>query len=303
MISDWLAQTMLPWILAAVMLAMGLSLEVEDFRQVARYPARLALGLALQMLALPVLAWIVVLVFQLSPPAAAGLLLVSLVPGGATSNLFAYLARGDLALSVCLTAITAMLVPFTLPLIMALNLRLLGLSAVEFSLPYWSVVGQLVLVTIVPALAGMGLRRMLGPARAGMLLPAVRRLTTVAMTAIVLALFAAYFHRLPAIVSLETAAVLALCSLAMLVGDRVARRAGLPEASVRSITVEVGVQNAGVAMMVAFAILGNPSLGIVPLLYGLLMNLPVFGWVLAQAWRARAEERKPAGHLVREGSD
>lgn len=289
MTADWLAQAVLPWILAAVMLAMGLSLEMENFRRVARHPGGLVLGLALQMLALPLLSWAVVLVLPLPPLAAAGLLLVALVPGGATSNLFTYLARGDLALSVCLTAVTAMLVPFTLPLIMEWNFRLLAMTAAEFTLPYWSVVGQLVLVTLVPALAGMGIRKALGGPRADRLLPVIRRLTGIAMVAIVLALFAAYFDRLPAIASLETAAVISLCSLAMLVGDRVARRAGLPTASVRSITVEVGVQNAGVAMLVAFVILQNPGLGIVPLLYGLMMNVPVFVWLLWQAWRARSQ--------------
>src|SRR6056297_3354659 len=162
MIADWLGQTMLPWILAAVMLAMGLSLEIDNFRQVARHPGRLALGVLLQMLVLPLLSWAVVLLLPLPPMAAAGLLLVALVPGGATSNLFTYLARGDLALSVCLTAIAAMLVPFTLPLIMALNFHLLALPANEFSLPYWRVVGQLVLVTLVPAVAGMAIRRAVG---------------------------------------------------------------------------------------------------------------------------------------------
>lgn len=294
MTADWLAQTLLPWILAAVMLAMGLSLEVENFRRVARFPGRLALGLALQMLALPLLAWAVVLVLPLSPLAAAGLLLVALVPGGATSNLFTYLARGDLALSVCLTAITAMLVPFTLPLIMEWNFRLLGLTAIGFTLPYWSVVGQLVLVTLVPTLIGMGVRGALGSARADSMSPAVRRLTGIAMIGIVLALLAAYFDRLPPVVSTETAAVLGLCMLAMLIGDRAARRARLPEASVRSITVEVGVQNAGVAMMVAFAVLHNPALGIVPLLYGLLMNAPAFAWVFWQTWRMRLDRRETA---------
>ncbi|HKL51998.1 MAG TPA: bile acid:sodium symporter family protein [Wenzhouxiangellaceae bacterium] len=288
MTADWLAQSMLPWILAAVMLAMGLSLEAGNFRRVARHPGRLILGLALQMLALPLLSWAVVLVLPLSPLAAAGLLLVALVPGGATSNLFTYLVRGDLALSVCLTAVTAMLVPFTLPLIMALNFRLLGLSAAEFSLPYWTVVGQLVLVTLAPALAGMGVRRLLGSRHADALLPAIRRLTGIAMISIVLALFAAYFDRLPAFASLETVAVLVLCCMAMLLGDRVARRAGLPDASVRSVTVEVGVQNAGVAMMVAFAILENPVLGVVPLLYGLMMNVPAFGWVFWHVRRIRS---------------
>lgn len=292
MTADWLAQTILPWILAAVMLAMGLSLESDNFRRVARHPGHLALGLALQMLALPLLSWAVVLVLPLPPFATAGLLLVALVPGGATSNLFTYLARGDLALSVCLTAITAMLVPFTLPLIMGWNFHLLGMTAAEFTLPYWSVVGQLVLVTLVPVLGGMSLRKALGTPRADRLLPAVRRLTGVAMVAMVLALFAAYFDRLPAVVSMETAAVISLCSLAMLVGGRAARRAGLPTASVRSITVEVGVQNAGVAMMVAFAILQNPGLGIMPLLYGLFMNVPAFAWIAWQSWRTRLNTRE-----------
>jgi len=303
MIADWLAQTMLPWILAAVMLAMGLSLEIDNFRRVGRHPGRLALGLVLQMLALPVLSWAVVLLLPLPPVAAAGLLLVALVPGGATSNLFTYLARGDLALSVCLTAITAMLVPFTLPLIMALNFDLLGLSAAEFTLPYWHVVGQLVMVTLAPAVTGMGIRRVLGPGRADALLPALRRLTGVAMITIVVALFAAYFDRLPAVLSLETASVLSLCSLAMLLGTYVSRRVGLPEASVRSITVEVGVQNAGVAMMVAFAILNNPALGIVPLLYGLMMNVPAFAWLFRQTWRTRADGGECPSVAVRDSAE
>ncbi|MBL39185.1 MAG: Na(+)-dependent transporter [Xanthomonadales bacterium] len=303
MTADWLAQSMLPWVLAAVMLAMGLSLETGNFRRVARHPGRMALGLGLQMLVLPLLSWAVVLIVPLSPAAAAGLLLVALVPGGATSNLFTYLARGDLALSVCLTAVTAMLVPFTLPLIMMLNFRLLGLPASEFTLPYWTVVGQLMLVTLVPALAGMCIRRALGPGRADPLLPTVRRLTGIAMIAIVLALFTAYFDRLPAFASLETVAVLLLCSTAMLLGDRVARRAGFPEASVRSITVEVGVQNAGVAMMVAFAILENPVLGIVPLLYGLMMNVPAFAWVLQKTRRTCTVPGEHASAVARESID
>ncbi|MFO7763423.1 MAG: bile acid:sodium symporter [Wenzhouxiangellaceae bacterium] len=291
MTADWLAQAVLPWILAAVMLAMGLGLEADNFARVARHPGRLALGLALQMLVLPLLSWAVVLVLPLPPLAAAGLLLVALVPGGATSNLFSYLARGDLALSVCLTAMTAMLVPFTLPLIMGWNFSLLGMTTAEFSLPYWSVVGQLGLVTLIPVLGGMAVRKALGPSRADRLSPAIRRLTGSAMIAIVLALFAAYFDRLPSLASLETFAVIALCSLAMLLGGRVARLAGLPAASARSITVEVGVQNAGVAMMVAFAILQNPALGVVPLLYGLMMNVPAFAWVFWQVWRLGPDRR------------
>ncbi len=284
---EWLAQVILPWVLAGVMLALGMSLTGEDFRRIWKHPRRVVLGLAMQMLALPLLAWVLVLLLPLSPMAAAGLLLVSLVPGGATSNMFSYLVQGDLALSVSLTAIAALLVPFTLPLVMGWNFQLLGLAAQGFALSYWQTVGQLLLVTLVPALAGMLLRRMSREATISDWLPRVRLFTGVAMVGIVVTLFLAYHNRLPALISIETLAVLMLCMLAMLLGHRVSRRLGLPLDSVRAITVEVGVQNAGVAMMVAFAIMQLPQLGLVPLLYGLLMNVPVFLWVFFCLWRDR----------------
>lgn len=290
--AQWLSQAVLPWVLAGVMLAMGLSLTWADFQRVAYHPRRVFVGLGLQILALPILAWIVVLTLPLlgiplSPIAMAGVLLVALVPGGATSNLFSYLVQGDLALSMTLTALTAMLIPFTLPVLMALNFHFLGMTAAEIQLPYWSTVGQLLLVTVLPALLGMWLRRRLPASTVQVWLPRVRLLTGIAMVSMVLALFVAYYSRLPALWSPETLAVLLLCILGMLVGDRVARAIRLPQDSVRTITVEVGVQNAGVAMMVAFAILQMPPLGLVPLLYGLMMNVPVFLWVFFLWWRDR----------------
>lgn len=287
MAAEWLAQVALPWVLASVMLAMGLSLTREDFLRVVKYPSRVALGLGLQILALPLLAWVLVLLLPLPPMAAAGLLLVALVPGGATSNMFSYLVQGDLALSVSLTAIAAMLAPFTLPLIMGWNFQLLGLAAEGFSLPYWSTVGQLLLVTVIPVMLGMGLRRMLGDGTVQAWLPLVKLFTGIAMVTIVLALFLAYHERLPALVSLETLAVLLLCMSAMAMGYQASKQLRMPRATTRAITVEVGVQNAGVAMMVAFAILQLPALGLVPLLYGLLMNVPVFLWVFFCLWRDR----------------
>lgn len=287
MLAEWLAQVALPWVLAGVMLAMGLSLTREDFLRVARFPGRLALGLSLQLLALPLLAWIVVLLLPLPPLAAAGLLLVSLVPGGATSNLFSYLVQGDLALSVTLTAVAALLIPFTLPLIMGLNFQWLGLTAEGFTLPYWSTVLQLVLVTLLPAALGMWLRSFLAPDSLRVWLPRIKFFTGVAMVGIVLSLFLAYHTRLPALFSVETVAVLMLCMSAMLLGSLAGRHFRLPDPSIRSITVEIGVQNAGIAMLVAFAILQWPALGLVPLLYGLMMNVPVFLWVFFLLWRDR----------------
>ncbi|MGM0983005.1 MAG: bile acid:sodium symporter family protein [Pseudomonadota bacterium] len=287
MSTAWLSQVALPWVLASVMMAMGLSLIGADFARTWHHPRRVMLGIALQMLALPLLAWGLVLVLPLPPLAAAGLLLVSLVPGGATSNMFSYLVQGDLALSVTLTAIAAVMAPFTLPLVMGWNLELLGLTTGGLALPYWHTVGQLLLVTLLPVLAGMLLRRALPATWHERILPGVKGFTGVAMVSVVVALFVSHAERLPALISIETLAVLLLCLLSMLLGHRVARRLGLPHASVRAITVEVGVQNAGVAMMVAFVLLQQPAIGLVPLLYGLLMNVPAFVWMFACLWRDR----------------
>jgi bile acid:Na+ symporter, BASS family len=287
MSAEGLSQVVLPWVLASVMMAMGLSLSGADFARTWRHPRRVLLGTGLQMLALPLLAWALVLLLPLPPLAAAGLLLVALVPGGATSNMFSYLVQGDLALSVTLTAIAALLAPFTLPLVMGWNLEWLGLATLGFSLPYWHTVGQLLLVTLLPVLAGMLLRRTLPARWLEVVLPGVKGFTGMAMIAVVVALFVTHAGRLPALVSLETLAVLLLCLSSMTLGHGVARRLRLPHDSVRAITVEVGVQNAGVAMMVAFVLLQQPAIGLVPLLYGLLMNLPVGLWLFACLWRDR----------------
>jgi BASS family bile acid:Na+ symporter len=287
MSAAWLSQVALPWVLASVMMAMGLSLTVADFARTWHHPRRVLLGTGLQMLGLPLLAWMLVLLLPLPPLASAGLLLVSLVPGGATSNMFSYLVQGDLALSVTLTAVAAVLAPFTLPLIMGWNLELLGLSDGGLMLPYWHTVGQLLLVTLLPVLAGMLLRRTLPAYLLLTVLPGVKVFTGIAMVSVVVALFVSHAERLPAWISLETLAVLLLCLLSMLLGHGVARRLQLPHDSVRAITVEVGVQNAGVAMMVAFVVLQQPAIGLVPLLYGLLMNVPVFLWMFACLWRDR----------------
>ncbi|WP_404471814.1 bile acid:sodium symporter family protein [Vreelandella venusta] len=293
MLSEWLSHVLLPWVLAGVMMTMGLNLTSHDFIHTFRHPGRLLLGTSLQILALPLLAWGIVAVLPLSPLAAAGLLLVSLVPGGATSNMFSYLVQGDLALSVSLTAIAAVLAPFTLPLMMGWNLELLDLSTAGLSLPYWPTVGKLLLVTLVPVLAGMLLRCVLKETLLDWLLPKIKILTGVAMIGVVIALIVSHAQRLPPLLSVETLSVLLLCVLSMTLGHQVARRLRLPHASTRAITVEVGVQNAGVAMMVAFALLQQPGIGLVPLLYGLLMNVPVFLWMFACLWRDRQRTASP----------
>jgi BASS family bile acid:Na+ symporter len=283
----FVSQALLPIVLAFVMLGMGLALGPRDFARVAAAPREALLGLGLQLLMLPLLALALTVALPLAPMAAAGLVLVSLCPGGATSNLFSYLARGDLALSVTLTAVVSLLAPFSLPLLFLAWVQLAGVDLPSFQMSLGPAIGQLAVVTFVPVALGMGFRRW-QPERADAAQPWVKRLSTAAMVGTVLALMVVHREAMWAHVGVNAVAVLLLSTGSLALGHGVGAAVGLADAQRRTIAIEVGVQNAGTAMMVALSILDVPALSEVPLLYGLLMNLPAFayvGWAVAGAPR------------------
>jgi|AntRauTorckE6833_2_1112554.scaffolds.fasta_scaffold22907_2 BASS family bile acid:Na+ symporter len=281
-------QVLLPMILALVMLGIGMALQPADFRRILLKPKASILGLFLQLLFLPCLALLLVGLLPLSPLAAAGLFLVSLCPGGATSNLFSLIARGDAALSVTLTGVTSLLTPLTLPLLFLAYLQMNPLDSGHFQLPLWPAIQQLAMVTLIPVTLGM-LIRFWFPAWALRFQPGLRRLSTLAMLLIVISLLATHLHLLERILSTEGLAILLLSASAILGGYWIARKAGLNEREQRTLGLEVGVQNAGTAIMVALSILHEPALALVPLMYGILMNLPAFTFV---AWLNRKNQQE-----------
>lgn len=286
--SLFVSQILLPVVLAAIMLAMGLGLSVKDFQRIILQPRAVLLGLLLQIAFLPLLALAIITLVPLSPMAAAGLFLVSLCPGGATSNLFSFLARGDIALSVTLTGLTSLLSPIVLPLAFYSYLAVTADSATTFAVPLITLMKQLALVTLVPVSTGMIIRRM-APSWSNSVQPIVRRIATGAMIAIVFALMATNLNVVQALFSLNSLAVLLLATGSLIIAFGIAARANLSQQQRRTIAIEVGVQNAGTAMMVALAILHTPELAFVPLMYGLFMNLPAFGFL---AWLAKKDARQ-----------
>ena len=114
--ADILSQVVLPLALFVIMMGMGLSLKVGDFTAVAQKPKAILLGVGAQLLLLPVLALVLVSIFELPPYVAVGFFIIALCPSGTTSNLFTYLAKGDVALSVSLTALISLITPFTIPI-------------------------------------------------------------------------------------------------------------------------------------------------------------------------------------------
>jgi len=283
-----LSQVALPIVLAFIMFAMGLGLKPQHFRALLKTPQILLLGLLAQMALLPSLALILIIALGLEGATAAGLFLLSLCPGGATSNLFSYLARGNVALSIALTAITSLLVPFTLPLMFGSFLDANGDGTAEVGFPVLVTIKQLLVVTAVPVLLGMALRHFF-PLAMSKAEPACKMLATVSMIVLVVLLIATNLPLMLQALSMGGLAVLLLSGLAILFGWSLSNQFGGSRADSRTIAIEAGIQNAGTAILVALAFLHQPELAAIPLMYGLLMNLPGFGFI---AWVRMFDKRE-----------
>lgn len=165
----------LPLALAIIMLGMGLSLQIEDFKRITKYPKAVSIGSATQLILLPIMGFLVAKVVPMQPEIAVGLVILSLCPGGPSSNMITYLAQGDVALSVTLTVVSSMVTIFTIPIFANLALQhFLGQTA-AIALPIGSTMLQIFLITIVPIGLGMYIKRIF-PATALRLEKATNRL-------------------------------------------------------------------------------------------------------------------------------
>ncbi|MDX2306354.1 MAG: bile acid:sodium symporter family protein [Microscillaceae bacterium] len=150
----------LPIVLSLVMLGLGLSLTMQDFKNIFIQPIGLITGLCCQMIVLPTIALVLAQVSGLSPELQVGIVLVAACPGGAISNLINYMLGANLALSVSMTAVNSFLVIFTIPTIMEVTLWYFLGDQGERSihLPFWSTILQILLITVIPCLVGIYIR-------------------------------------------------------------------------------------------------------------------------------------------------
>ena len=263
----------LPLCLAILMLSVGSGLEPAHFRPMLARPRIALIALLAQLSLPPALAWLLIITLGLTPMQATGLVLIAAAPGGATSNLFTHLARGDVALSVAMTASMSLLAPVWMPWFVQLQLGWLG-STASFKLPWLQAVMQLVLITALPLALGMLWRR-LGKHWLERHEQALKKFSLLTLLSMIAALLWNNSSAMGAsITATHATLVLVLASLTLLGGYALARLLRLDSRQARCISFETGVQNAGVAMFVAFSQLQLPQAGLMALLYGLLMNIP-----------------------------
>jgi BASS family bile acid:Na+ symporter len=288
-----LTAVFLPVALGIIMLGLGLSLTIADFKRVVTVPKAVLVGLVCQMLILPVACYFIAKAFGLSPPYAVGLMLLAASPGGATANLFSHLARGDVALNITLTAVNSVLSLFTLPFIV--NFALAAFMGEGKAIPLqFSKVIQVFAIVLVPVGIGM-LVHAKSPATAKKLEKPVRIMSAVFLVLIVLASLAKERANIVPMFKEVGLAALAFNLASMAVGYCVPLLVRLPKRQAVAIGMEIGIHNGTLAIAIASSplLLNDPKMAIPPAIYSLIMffTAAAFGTFVARGMDA---EPKPA---------
>ncbi|MDE0290920.1 MAG: bile acid:sodium symporter family protein [Candidatus Dadabacteria bacterium] len=263
--------------LAVIMFAMGITLKTDDFRRVFSRPLEILTGVFAQYAVMPLLGFLLVFAFGTPPLVAAGVVLVGSCPGGTASNVITYLARGDLALSVTLTSVSTLLCPFFLPALMYVY------AGRWIDVPVADLFISALQIVLLPVLLGVVLRKLLGRKSEAVLpfLPSVSCLVIAFVVGIVVALNAESIKTIGAMVFLI---VIIHNALGLTCGYFIAKAMGFGESSARAISVEVGMQNSGLAVALSQLHFGYLS-ALPAALFSIWHNIS--GAVIAWLWRSK----------------
>lgn len=268
--ADLLTSVILPAALFLIMFGMGLSLKLADFKKVATAPKAVAIGLVGQMVLLPLVAFILAIVLALPPEIAVGLMIIALAPGGATSNMFTYLSKGDVSLSISLTAVVSLIAPFSIPILTALSMTYFMGQGTEFAMPIGKTIMQLLVITVLPVALGMWAFSRWPNAAAK--IEAFFKWFSIAFLFLIIALITLkHSANLGTFFAQAGLATLILNGVVLILGYQLAVRAGLNQAQSITIGYEVGIQNGTLALVVAGTLIGNSTMMIPAVTYALLM--------------------------------
>ncbi len=267
-------------LLGLVMFAMGLTLSVSDFRLVFRQPGLVLIGLCLQYMLMPFIAWLIATLLSLPLPMTLGLILIGSCPGGTASNVICYLARGNVALSITLTFVSTILAVIMTPL--------LTYTYVDKSIdvPVLMMAKSLLLIILLPVTMGVLVNHFfhsrLKPVR--VLLPALSMLCVILIIGVIVARNQAYLPQLSLLVAF---AVVLHNVIGLLSGYWLARLLTDDIQSAKTIAIEVGMQNSGLGLVLA-----NQYFSAAAALPGVLFSIwhNISGVILAGHWSRRRSE-------------
>tara|TARA_R110000868_G_scaffold118569_4_gene314425 strand:+ start:5850 stop:6731 length:882 start_codon:yes stop_codon:yes gene_type:complete len=265
-----LTQVFLPLALAIIMFSMGLGLTTNDFKQVVLKPKAFALGLFCQFITLPLIAFAVVQFFGITGELAVGLMIISVCPGGVTSNVYAKLSNGDVALSIALTAVTSLASVITIPLIINWSLSYYMGAESTTELPIFKSIAGIFLITSVPVLTGLMLNHK-RPNLAKSLEAVLSKLAVFLFVLIVVAAIVKERENFLPYMQISGSATLLLNILTMATALIFSLFLSIPKTQVKTIVLECGIQNGTLAIMIAATFLQNKAMTIPGAIYSLQM--------------------------------
>lgn len=279
---DSLITVFLPLALAIIMFSLGLGLTVEDFRRVVTRPKAFAIGASTQLILIPLVAYVLTILFRLPPELAVGMMILALCPGGVTANLLTKLAGGEVALSISLTGIISLVAVFTVPVLVAFFAgHFMGLDAPAIDVTALGV--SMFLITLVPVLIGLAIRSFAQGA-ALRLDAIVSRVAVVLFVVVVVGALAANWSLFLANLTVLAPALIILNVVLLAAGIFFARLFGLTMPEGKAIALETGVQNATLGITVGSLIVEQasalPPFSLPSAVYGITMYIVSIPFVL-----------------------
>jgi len=251
-VCDWVKGSAATWVLSVIMLSMGMTLSANDFKVLAQRPWQIALGTLAQFSIMPIVAWGIIRIFSLDPALATGLLIVGCCPGGVSSNVMSYLAKGDVAFSVGMTTVNTLLSPVFTPLL------LLWFSGKDIDVDAWGIFYSIVQIVLVPVIIGVVLNILFGRTKA--YIETVKCMPAVSVVGLALIVGGIMCHqgvmfmnsdKPGSVILLMCGAVMLHNALGYLFGYLLAKFTRMDTAKCRTLSIEVGCQNAGMGTQLA----------------------------------------------------
>ena len=260
----------LPLALAFIMFVLGLGLTGSDFLRVLKQPRDFFVGAFSQIILLPVIGFILIKLWPISPELAIGVMIIAAAPGGVTSNLLTSFAKGDVALSISLTAIISLLSVITVPFIILTSIMLIENTSLDLNISLTSMAINMFLIVTVPVIIGMIFRKLASNV-AIKFEPIAKKISAVLFVIVLLGAILAEKNNVISYFAQAGLITLVLNLLMMIVAYYIAQLLASGTQQKKSITIECGLQNGTLAIFVATSIFGGGVYVIPAATYSLIM--------------------------------
>ena len=269
---NFVTDVILPLALAFIMFTLGLGLSISDFSNVFKKPKNFLVGLVSQLIFLPIVGLVLVIIWPLPIEIAIGVMLIAAAPGGVTSNILTFFAKGDVALSVSLTAVMSLFSAVSVPIVLAISIGLIGDSSLPESISLTGIALSMFLIVTLPVLLGMGVRSFLNSLTLK-IEKSARFISTLLFVLVLLGAILAERENVVSYFAQTGLVVLTLNILMMLIAFYWSGFFGTGISQKKEIAIECGLQNGTLAIFVGTTVFGGGLYIIPAATYSLIMYL------------------------------